>query len=257
MRLNRCVTSSRHSCAEHQSLMNLANQPTDFLLDRLIYRDGLMLVIDKPRGMRVHDQAGGKHRDDKALDQYFDCLRFGLPRQPSLAHRLDRDTSGCLILGRHPKALRKLSKLFQAQKIEKTYLAITNGTPLEMSGFVTHALERDPSSKTSKMQIAKDGAGQVAQTAYEVLALAQDHALVKLSPKTGRMHQLRVHLQSIGTPIIGDWLYGKPAHNQPMMLHARAVTVPISKNKPPVLVEAPVPEDMRAPFAELFLAAAI
>src|SRR5258706_15508089 len=93
------------------------------ILARLIYRDGLMLVIDKPAGFAVHKGPKG----GESLEDYFDALRFGLPRAPALAHRLDRDTSGCLGLGRHRKALAALGRLFKAGKVSKTYWTLGEG----------------------------------------------------------------------------------------------------------------------------------
>src|SRR5258708_1037676 len=95
------------------------------ILARLIYRDGLMLVIDKPAGLPVHKGPKG----GESLEDYFDALRFGLPRRPALAHRLDRDTSGCLVLGRHRKALAALGRLFKSGRIEKNYWALVAGGP--------------------------------------------------------------------------------------------------------------------------------
>ncbi len=95
------------------------------MVSRLLYRDGLMLVIDKPAGFAVHRGPKG----GESLEDYFDALRFGLPRSPALAHRLDRDTSGCLVLGRHRKALAQLGKLFKNGAIGKTYWAVVEGAP--------------------------------------------------------------------------------------------------------------------------------
>src|SRR5579872_1610447 len=106
--------------------------------DRILYRDGLMLVIDKPAGIAVH--AGP--RGGPNLEAGFDALRFGLPRPPALAHRLDRDTSGCLVLGRHPKALRRLGALFAAGKIEKLYWAVVEGGPEAAEGTIDLPLGR-------------------------------------------------------------------------------------------------------------------
>src|SRR5829696_1855405 len=99
---------------------------------RLLYRDGLMLVIDKPAGMAVHRGPKG----GESLEDHFDALRFGLPRAPSLAHRLDRDTSGCLVLGRHRKALAALGKMFKNGKVGKTYWAVVQGGPSEDEGQI-------------------------------------------------------------------------------------------------------------------------
>ena len=106
------------------------------MLSRLLYRDGLMLVIDKPAGLAVHRGPKG----GESLEDHFDVLRFGLPRMPSLAHRLDKDTSGCLVLGRHRKALALLGKLFKQGKIGKTYWAVVEGAPDADEGRIDIAL---------------------------------------------------------------------------------------------------------------------
>lgn len=227
------------------------------LEDRLLYRDGLMLVIDKPAGLPVHGgPSSRKEGGGDNLENYFDQLRFGLPRAPALAHRLDRDTSGCLVLGRHPKALRKLGKLFSEGRVEKTYWAITAGAPEKLSGSIDAPLKKSPRGSGWRVEIAADSDddGQEARTTYRVIAQHEGRAFIEAKPKTGRTHQIRVHLASIGAQIIGDPQYGElspETRAQPMMLHARRVIVPISKNKEPVVVEAPPPEAMAAILAEI------
>src|SRR6266550_4769652 len=108
------------------------------IVARLVYRDGLMLVIDKPAGVAVHKGPKG----GASLEDYFDALRFGLPRAPALAHRLDRDTSGCLVLGRHRKALAELGRLFKTGRIGKTYWAVVEGAPAEQEGRIELSLGR-------------------------------------------------------------------------------------------------------------------
>src|SRR5512139_2151801 len=111
------------------------------MLARLLYRDGLMLVIDKPAGVPVHRGPKG----GSSLEDDFDALTFGLPRPPALAHRLDKDTSGCLVLGRHRKALEALGKLFKQGKVEKTYWAVVEGGPGDGEGLIDMPLGRlDP-----------------------------------------------------------------------------------------------------------------
>ncbi len=219
--------------------------PDNFLEDRLLYRDGLMLVIDKPAGLPVHAGPGGGDN----LENYFDALRFGLPRVPTLAHRLDRDTSGCLVLGRHPKALRKLGKLFSSGQIEKTYWAICKGVTEKPSGRISSALKKQTRGKGWQVEIVPDDTdgAQSAATTYRTIATKDGLSFIEAKPKTGRTHQIRVHLASIGAPILGDPLYGDltgEERKQPMMLHARRIIIPISKNKDPVCVEANPQEAM-------------
>lgn len=216
-----------------------------FLVDRILYRDGLMLIIDKPAGIPVHAGPATRATQSDHLEYYFDALRFGLPKRPALAHRLDRDTSGCLVLGRHPKALRKLGKLFSDGRIEKTYWAICKGVPDKLSGSIDAPLEKFTEKSGWRMRI--DEAGKPARTTYRVIAQSDDLSFIEAKPKTGRTHQIRVHLAHIGAPILGDRVYGKFSgddREHPMMLHARRIIVPISKNKPAITVEAEPPDAM-------------
>lgn len=214
----------------------------DFLVSRLLHRDGLILIIDKPAGLPVH--AGPKGGDN--LENYFDALRFGLPTPPGLAHRLDRDTSGCLILGRHRKALSKLGKLFQSGQIEKMYWALLQGVPATQKGRIDLPLrKRSDNPKSWWMETHPDGMPTV--TDYEVLGSAHGLSWVAFHPRTGRTHQIRVHAQSLGCSIVGDPVYGTESdhsHGHKLHLHARRVVVPLSANKPAILAEAPPPPHM-------------
>jgi tRNA pseudouridine32 synthase / 23S rRNA pseudouridine746 synthase len=208
---------------------------------RLLYRDGLMLVLDKPAGVAVH--AGPK--GGASLQDDFDALRFGLPRNPALAHRLDRDTAGCLVLGRHHKALEKLGLLFKQGKIAKTYWAIVAGAPASEEGLIDLQLGRLDDKIGWWMKV--DPNGQKALTLWRVRGRGTWRgapiAWAELQPKTGRTHQLRVHCASQGWPIFGDPIYGARA-DLPLQLLARKVIVPLSKSKPPIEVEAPAPSHM-------------
>ena len=207
------------------------------IAERLLYRDGLMLVIDKPAGIAVHrGPKGGAN-----LEQSFGGLRFGLPRNPALAHRLDRDTSGCLVLGRHHKALEKLSLLFKQGKIAKTYLAVVEGRPDANEGLIDLPLGRLDAARGWWMKV--DSFGQPAQTRFQVLASDGVQTLLALAPLTGRTHQLRVHCAAMGWPVLGDPIYG--LGRGALHLHARAISVPLSKAKDPIIVEAPIPGHMR------------
>ena len=213
------------------------------IAERLLYRDGLMLILDKPAGIAVHrGPKGGAN-----LEALFGGLRFGLPRDPALAHRLDRDTSGCLVLGRHHKALEKLGLLFKQGKIAKTYWAVVEGAPEADTGEIDLPLARRDATRGWWMKV--DAAGLPSRTRYTVMARGDGRTALALEPLTGRTHQLRVHCAAMGWPILGDPIYG--TGGAPLHLHARAISVPLAKAKPPVCVEAPVPGHMRDALAGL------
>ena len=202
-----------------------------------------MLVIDKPAGIAVHlGPKGGPN-----LEALFGGLRFGLPRNPALAHRLDRDTSGCLILGRHHKALEKLGLLFKQGKIEKTYWAVVVGEPAEDYGLIDLPLARRDAERGWWMKV--DPHGLPSQTRWRVLGRGGAHAALALEPMTGRTHQLRVHCAAMGWPILGDPVYG--VGGETLHLHARTIRVPLYKNRMPIAVDAPVPPHMRSALTHL------
>lgn len=215
------------------------------MVARLLYRDGLMLVLDKPAGLAVHRGPKG----GESLEDHFGALRFGLPRAPALAHRLDRDTSGCLVLGRHRKALATLGKLFKNGVIGKTYWALVQGGPKEDGGHIDMPLGKRDDSRGWWMKPDPDG--QPAVTTWEVLGRADGTAWLALEPLTGRTHQLRVHCAENGWPIMGDAIYGGAPREGGLrlQLHSREIVVPLYKNRDPVKVTAPVPPHMREGLA--------
>src|SRR5437867_3807004 len=133
------------------------------IMARLIYRDGLMLVIDKPAGLPVHKGPKG----GESLEDYFGALRFGLPRPPALAHRLDRDTSGCLVLGRHRKALAALGRLFKNGQVGKRYWAVVDGGPTQEEGRIELPLGRKDAARGWWMK--HDPSGQPAVATWQVM----------------------------------------------------------------------------------------
>lgn len=213
---------------------------------RLLYRDALMLVIDKPAGLPIHPGPKG----GETLTDHLDALRFGLPKRPQAAHRLDRDTSGCLVLGRHAKALARLNRLFAESRVGKTYWAIVEGGPAEESGTIDLPLARrsdDPRSWWMKV----DPAGDPSVTQWHVLGRTATWAWLALSPLTGRTHQLRVHCAAMGWPIRGDAIYGTAQRSGeiPLHLNARALTIPLYPKRSPVSVEASSPPHMQEALA--------
>jgi tRNA pseudouridine32 synthase/23S rRNA pseudouridine746 synthase len=221
------------------------------MVSRLLYRDGLMLVIDKPAGLAVHrGSPNSKDRNKESLEDHFDTLRFGLPRLPALAHRLDRDTSGCLVLGRHRKALAELGKLFRNGAIDKTYWAVVEGMPDAEEGVIELPLGRLDDKIGWWMK--HDPQGQPAVTKWKVMGRAPGQLTwLALELLTGRTHQIRVHCAEMGWPVLGDGIYGNaPRHGgPPLHLHAREIAVPLYKNRAPIRVTAPVPPHMREQLA--------
>ncbi len=215
------------------------------LLNRVLYRDDDIIVLNKPAGIAVHKGRG----EGGNLEALFPALTFGMDRNPALAHRLDKETSGCLILGRHRKALAHLGKLFQRGNIEKTYYAIVVGNPPD-EGRIDFALARRTGDKRSWiMKVAEDG--DASSTLFKVLGRGDGLAWLELKPLTGRTHQLRVHCAASGFPIAGDTLYGgdtSRAAARMVHLHARQVVIPQKRDQLALTIQAPVPEHMHTLF---------
>jgi tRNA pseudouridine32 synthase / 23S rRNA pseudouridine746 synthase len=208
---------------------------------RILHRDDAMLVLDKPAGIAVHKGAG--YGDN--LEAHFEALRFEKPQNPALAHRLDKDTSGCLVLGRDKPALARLGDLFRKGLAQKIYWAVVVGRDLADSGAIDAPLMRRSHDKRS-WWMKVDPAGDASLTRWRVLGKADGLLWLELTPETGRTHQLRVHCAHLGTPIAGDHIYGGDLARSAarhMHLHARSITLPVYRASP-VHVTAPAPQHM-------------
>ena len=215
------------------------------LIERVLFRDDDMIVLDKPAGIAVHKGSGGGPN----LEALFPSLAFGMARNPALAHRLDRETSGCLLLGRHRKALAHLGKLFQRGEIGKTYWAVVVGTPPDHGRIDLPLARRSGDKRSWVMKTAPDG--DASTTDFKVLGRCDGLAWLELTPLTGRTHQLRVHCAASGFPIAGDDLYGGDtarAATRRIHLHARQIVIPRRKALPPLAITAPLPEHMLTLF---------
>ncbi len=205
----------------------------------ILYIDAHLIVIDKPAGLAVH--AGSK--TPYSLDDRLSELTFGFQRLPQPAHRLDRDTSGCLVLARHPKALKRLGQMFEAKQIEKTYLAIIDGVPGTDAGRIDAPLEK-VSTRESGWRMVVGVNGKSAQTNWQVIKAGGGRALVEFRPETGRTHQIRAHAAHALFPIAGDPVYGAGGGDHaPMRLHSARLVIPYAKNGAPVDVTADLPTD--------------
>jgi tRNA pseudouridine32 synthase/23S rRNA pseudouridine746 synthase len=182
--------------------------------DRILFIDGEALVIDKPAGLAVHPGS----KTPASLEDHLRDLRFGFERLPAPVHRLDRDTSGCLLLARNPKAQRRFQRAFEAGAVRKDYVAIVGGVPEGEQGIVEMPLAK-VSTRESGWRMVSDPGGKAATTHWRLLAVKDGRSAILFSPATGRTHQIRVHSASgLGLPIAGDPVYGDG--RGPMLLHA-------------------------------------
>jgi tRNA pseudouridine32 synthase / 23S rRNA pseudouridine746 synthase len=187
------------------------------LSERILFLDGEALVIDKPAGLPVDAPRDGA----LSLANHLDSLKLGFKRWPTAVHRLDRDTSGCLLLARNPKAHARFQQAFEQGQVEKTYLAVLDGVPTGEAGTIDLPLGKT-STKESGWRMVHDTNGKRAVTHWRLVKVQDDRALIEFKPETGRTHQIRVHAATgLGVPIIGDPVYGNGG--AAMLLHAIAL----------------------------------
>jgi len=211
------------------------------LAGTLLYRDRLLLVLNKPAGLAVHAGPSGQ----ASVEDHLPALRFGYHETPALAHRLDRDTSGCLALGRNARALAKLGRLFSARLVEKRYWAVVTGRPPRDAGTIALPLTKRSRGRQWRMEV--DPTGQPAVTHYRLLGRSGGRSWLELTPETGRTHQIRVHLAALGCPLLGDATYGSAGGA--LHLHAVALRLPLYPERPVVAVAAPPPAALHASLA--------
>lgn len=204
----------------------------------ILFEDAEALVIDKPADLPLDPpRAGGL-----SLANYLEELKLGFERPPVPVHRLDRDTSGCLLLARNPRALKKFSATFEARQVQKRYLGIVDGAVAGTEGAIALALLKISSAKGGWHMIpAKKG--KPAVTHWRKLAEQDGLTLVEFRPETGRTHQIRVHAaHGLGHALLGDPIYGSGKGARRTMLHAAGLIVPRG-GKEPITAAAPFPAD--------------
>ena len=204
------------------------------LSQTVIFIDGEAIVIDKPAGLPVDTPRSG----GDSLASRLDELKFGFQRPPVPMHRLDRDTSGCLLLARNPKARARFAQSFERGDVEKFYIAVIEGE-IAGEGLINLPLAKVSSSEQGWRMVVDD-AGKPARTHWRSLNSSQSRTLVEFRPETGRTHQIRAHARyGLNAAIVGDPIYGQAG--EPMLLHAWRLVVPRDK-KPAIDVTAPLPE---------------
>jgi tRNA pseudouridine32 synthase/23S rRNA pseudouridine746 synthase len=205
------------------------------LSDCILFIDGEALVIDKPAGLPVDEPRRGGDSIASRLGE----LRAGFKRSPTPMHRLDMDTSGCLLFARTPKARTAFQHTFEARMVEKSYLAVIGTEIRKEQGSVDAPLAKISSAEAGWRMVV-DSAGQSAVTDWRRIAVRDGRSLVEFRPVTGRTHQIRAHArEAFGRGIVGDRVYGIPGG--PMLLHASRLVVP-RKGKPTIDVSAPLPD---------------
>jgi len=205
------------------------------LEDRILFIDGDAIVIDKPAGLPVDaPRLGGD-----CIEYRIQELMLGFKRPPTPMHRLDQDTSGCLLFARNPRARAEAQAAFESGKVEKYYLAVL-GAQIEGSEGVIDLPLGKVSSAEAGWRMVGDPAGKAAQTRWRKVGERDGKTLVEFRPLTGRTHQIRVHArEGLGVGIVGDRVYGYPGGE--MLLHAKRLVVPRG-SKPTIDVTAPLPE---------------
>jgi 23S rRNA pseudouridine1911/1915/1917 synthase len=217
----------------------------------VLHEDDVLLVLDKPAGLTVHPGSG---RRGGTLANALVARWKGLPEaigsdRPGIVHRLDKDTSGVMVVAKTDPVQRALSAAFAARKVAKEYVAVVHGIPRALEGVVDRAIARSPTART-RMTVVKQG-GRAATTRWTVERVLPRHVVLRCFPVTGRTHQIRVHLASLRHPIVGDPVYGKPGaagDDLPgrLMLHAHRLAFEHPVTGARVSFEAPLPADFVA-----------
>jgi len=221
--------------------------PEDIPLD-VVFENEDLLIVNKPAGMVVHPAAG--HASGTLVNAVLgydpDMEGIGGEERPGLVHRLDKDTSGLIVLAKNDEAHRWLQEQFRLRKVEKTYLALVDGKPPTPSGRVEAAIGRDPRNR-KKMTVLPASKGREAISEYKTLESFKEHTLLEFHPLTGRTHQIRLHCAFLKCPIVGDEVYGRKNTSLKIgrhFLHAYRLKITLPGEKQPRTFEAGLPEEL-------------
>jgi 23S rRNA pseudouridine1911/1915/1917 synthase len=213
---------------------------------QVLYEDDDLVAIDKPAGMVVHSGAGVHSGTlvNALLGRFQSLSQVGGAQRPGIVHRLDRFTSGVVLVAKNDAAHRRLSEQFAARKVEKTYLALVHGRVTLDSGRIDKPIARDPQRRVRMTTRLADG--RKAWSEYRVLRRFQKFTLLEVRIGTGRTHQIRVHLSSIGHPVAGDRMYGAPAAADRYFLHAHRIRFDQPSTGEPIEIVSPLPAELEA-----------
>jgi pseudouridine synthase, rluA family len=243
---NKVVTTPKFEVDETDEIaLNLPEKEQADVDLPILYEDDDVIVVNKPSGLLTHAK-GGLSDEPTVAEIIRPKTSFATDTdRPGIVHRLDRDTSGLLIIAKNPESAAHLQRQFAGRTAKKTYIAITDGKPKLNAAKIDLPIGRNPSAPST---FRIDPNGKPAQTTYHVLAENDAQSLVELKPTTGRTHQLRVHLAHLNAPILGDRVYGKSSDCR-MMLHAQKleITLPSGEKK---VFEAIVPDEFKKFFPE-------
>lgn len=225
-----------------QSAADVVPQPEAIALN-VLFEDDYVAMIDKPAGMVVHPAFG--HRSgtlvNAILGRWPQIAAIDGPERAGIVHRLDKETSGVIVIAKTAEALANLRAQFKARSVTKRYVALVEGMPDTPEGIIDAPIGRDPNQR-KRMSVLRDG--REAVTEYHVLEAYADHSLIEAFPKTGRTHQIRVHMAFIGHPVVGDEVYGRRKQRIKMkrhFLHAATIAIAHPVTGEPVIVESPLP----------------
>jgi 23S rRNA pseudouridine1911/1915/1917 synthase len=219
---------------------------------RIVYEDEDLLVVDKPAGLAVHPSPGhGSHTLVNAVLAHCpDLSGVGGERRPGIVHRLDKDTSGLIIVAKHDAAHLSLSRQLKERRVEKTYIALVEGRIEPPEGVIDAPIARDPRHR-KRMSVVEGG--REARTRYRLLREVDGRSLLEVRPESGRTHQIRVHLAALGHPLFGDPVYGRAGTTAPVgrqFLHAQRLAFRHPRTGERLELEAPLAEDLARALAE-------
>jgi len=218
---------------------------------KIVYEDADLLVVDKPAGLAVHPAPGHpSHTLANAVLSYLPALAKDADSlRPGIVHRLDKDTSGLIIVAKNRLAQANLSQQFKSRVVKKTYITLVQGKLTPEKGIIEAAIGRDPSHRQRMAVTAK---GREARTEYQVIKYIGNYSLLEIKPETGRTHQIRVHLAAIGFPVVGDTTYGLKSSRFPrQFLHASKITFKLPSTGKEITLESPLPPDLQGVLKEI------